>query len=203
MYWTRFIVCVALCFVGAWGCSRTTTNAPQSANGTRQSGTIRQVGASESPSEESTQIPEVSADAWLNCDGPQTLAGLRGNVVLIECWATWCMPCVQGIPHMNEMHARYSEKGLRILSFTNESLAKVQSFQKRARTAIEYPIGAGSSVSEQYGVRSIPHAILVGRDGQPIWQGHPANPKCEEMIVAALNVKTAAVDEEVAGVAEQ
>ncbi|MBS0265165.1 MAG: TlpA family protein disulfide reductase [Planctomycetes bacterium] len=189
------------------GCSKATS--PQAANGVppatgnrrevveaerRGGGAIQQVQSTRAESEADTKIPEVSATAWLNCDGPQTLAALRGNVVLIECWATWCRPCVQGIPHMNEMHAHYADRGLRILSFTDETLAKVQGFQKRSKTPIQYPIGVGSPVSRLYGVRGIPHAIIVGRDGKPIWQGHPGDPSCEDVIVAALNVKTAAVE---------
>jgi len=202
MNWTRLLGCSALSIVVTCGCSNT-TSAPQNANKVRQAGGIKQVGATEAQPEEASEIPEVSAETWLNCDGPQTLAGLRGNVVVIECWATWCGPCVKGIPHMNDMQARYSENGLRILSFTAEPLADVKKFQKRTKTPIEYPIGAGSPVSRLYGVNGIPHAFIVGRDGKPLWQGHPADPKFEQTIVAALDVKTAAVEKAESGASEE
>lgn len=130
--------------------------------------------------------PEVVAADWLNTDTPQSLAGLRGNVVLVEFWATWCGPCVAGIPHLNEMQARLGDQGLRILSFTDEDRRKVEKFQKNAKVPIEYTVGLGSSLSAVYGVRGIPHAFVIGRDGKLAWHGHPADPECEEKIVAAL-----------------
>ncbi len=130
--------------------------------------------------------PEVVAADWINTNGPQTLATLRGNVVLIEFWATWCRPCVAGIPHMNKLQARYGEDGLRILGFTDEDREIVEEFQKKAKSPIEYAIGTGSPLVGEYRVEGIPHAVLVGRDGKLVWEGYPADPECERKIVAAL-----------------
>jgi thiol-disulfide isomerase/thioredoxin len=130
--------------------------------------------------------PEVVAADWVNTDRPLTLAALRGNVVLIEFWATWCRPCVAGIPHMNELQARYGEDGLRILGFTEEDREIVEEFQKNAKSPIEYAIGTGSRLMGEYRIEGIPHAILVGRDGKLVWEGYPADPECERKIVAAL-----------------
>lgn len=131
--------------------------------------------------------PEVVAADWLNTDDPQTLAALRGNVVLVEFWATWCGPCVAGIPHLNELHEKYRGAGLRILSFTDQDRETVEEFQKKAKAPIEYMIGLGSNLFEIYGVTGIPHAFLVGRDGKLRWHGHPAGSDCEVEITAALN----------------
>ncbi|MFN0050676.1 MAG: TlpA family protein disulfide reductase [Planctomycetales bacterium] len=133
-----------------------------------------------------TAPPEISAQDWLNVDGPQSLAELKGNVVLVEFWATWCGPCVQGIPHMNEMHEKYGGEGLRIVSLTDEDRETIESFQKRARTPIDYPIGVGSPSSDTYGVEGIPQAFVVGRDGKIAWEGHPADAECEQAIRKAL-----------------
>jgi thiol-disulfide isomerase/thioredoxin len=133
--------------------------------------------------------PEVVAADWLNTDSPQTLSGLRGNVVLVEFWATWCGPCVAGIPHMNELQKKYHGDGLRVVSFTEENRATVEAFQKGARSPIEYTIGVGSNLDRTYGVTGIPHAFVIGRNGKLLWEGHPATPECEAKIAAALAEK--------------
>jgi thiol-disulfide isomerase/thioredoxin len=131
--------------------------------------------------------PEVTAADWLNTDGPPTLASLRGKVVLVEFWATWCGPCVAGIPHLNELQSKYRAAGLQVISLTDDELATVKDFQKNARLPIKYTVGVGSRLSATYGVTSIPHAFLVGRSGKLLWHGHPS--ECEERIEAALEEK--------------
>ena len=133
--------------------------------------------------------PEVAATDWLNTDGPPTLASLRGKVVLVEFWATWCGPCVAGIPHLNELQKKYRDAGLRILSLTDDNRGTVDAFQKRATSPIEYTVGVGSDLGAKYGVTGIPHAFLIGRSGKLLWHGHPAAPECEEKIDAALAEK--------------
>jgi thiol-disulfide isomerase/thioredoxin len=174
-------------FVGC-GCSNTVTSPPRGAERKSQAPAEQPSRATRNKSqpELGQEPPELTASEWLNIDGPQTLAGLRGQVVLVEFWATWCGPCRDGIPHMNELQAHYGEQGLRILSFTDESRAKVETFQLGAKSPIEYPIGVGSRLSQKYGVTSIPRAFIVDRDGKLRWEGHPAVSDCEKNIVAAL-----------------
>ncbi len=132
---------------------------------------------------------ELAAADWLNTESPPTLAALKGQVLAVEFWATWCGPCVAGIPHLNELQTKYRDRGLKIVSFTDEDRGTVDEFQKRAKSPIEYTVGVGSDLSAKYGVNGIPHALLINRGGKIIWQGHPADPAFEEQIEKALEEK--------------
>ena len=128
--------------------------------------------------------PEIEAADWLALDGPETLAELRGQVVLVEFWATWCPPCRKAIPKLNNLYARYHDRGFTIRALTNENARTVQGFQER--TPMDYPVGIGSRSAFEYGVTGIPHAFLVGKDGRLLWQGHDTS-KLASRIEGALD----------------
>lgn len=131
--------------------------------------------------------PEVAAKDWLNTEKALTLAGLKGKVVVVDFWATWCGPCVAGIPHLNKLHDEYGPKGLVILGFTDQSKAGIARFQKA--TPMKYVIGTGSELSAEYGVNGIPHAFIVGKDGKLAWEGDPNSKEFDKRVLAALNAK--------------
>lgn len=116
--------------------------------------------------------PELRATGWLNTDETPTLESLEGKVVLIDFWATWCGPCVAGIPHLNDLHEKYFKDGLRVLSFTDQSQKGIENFQKT--TTVKYPSAVGSNLHQIYGISGFPHAFLIGRDGKVFWHGNPA-----------------------------
>ena len=128
--------------------------------------------------------PEVVAKDWINVDGPQTVAGHAGSLVLVEFWATWCPPCRDTIPHLNEVFDEYGPQGLNIISLTREDKATVETFMEEME--MKYPIGIESDSGDAYGVEGIPHATLIGADGNVIWDGHPAASEMMEAIKAAL-----------------
>lgn len=121
-----------------------------------------------------TAAPDVTFDAVLNAPAPiETLADLRGSAVLLEFWATWCGPCRAQIPHLNELHGTYAERGLVVLGVNfGEQQAVVEPFVKA--NAIAYPIGFDGAAAKRYGVRGIPQAFLIDPDGTIVWAGHPA-----------------------------
>jgi thiol-disulfide isomerase/thioredoxin len=129
--------------------------------------------------------PEISAKDWMNLKAPLTLASLRGKVVLLEFWATWCGPCVQGIPHLNELERSNVGKGFQLLTLVEEGHQTMDKFIKR--TPVEYPIGLESTALEDYGISAIPHAFVLNQAGKIVWHGHPAEPEMEKAISNALN----------------
>jgi thiol-disulfide isomerase/thioredoxin len=134
-----------------------------------------------------TVPPPVSADAWLNWKGaePPTLENLKGKVVVVEFWATWCGPCIAGIPHLNELHEKHARDGMVLLSLTDQSKAHVEQFMEK--TTMNYTIGTGSTTAGDYGVRGIPQAFIIGRDGTLAWAGHPAHADFDTQLQTALD----------------
>jgi len=115
--------------------------------------------------------PEISAKAWMNAPGKVSLAALRGKIVVVEFWATWCPPCRASIPHLNALHEKWGSKGVVIMGMTDEHKAKVKQFMKKL--PMDYIVGTGSNDSGNYGVRGIPHAFVVDPQGTVVWRGHP------------------------------
>jgi thiol-disulfide isomerase/thioredoxin len=127
--------------------------------------------------------PAISATDWLNTP-PLSLGKLRGKIVVVEFWATWCPPCRKSIPHLVELHKTYRDKGVVLVGLTDESKAKVEPFA--AEMGMTYPVGCGSRSKSAYGVRGIPHAFVVDVAGKVVWRGHPTSAGFEAAIKEQL-----------------
>jgi thiol-disulfide isomerase/thioredoxin len=130
------------------------------------------------------KAPEISAGKWINLEKPVTLEDLRGKVVLVEFWATWCGPCIAAIPHLNELSEKYSGKDFQMLSFVEEGHQTMDRLLRRV--SVKYPIGLESSALEAYGITGIPHAFVIDHQGRIAWDGHSAAPEMEAVITAEL-----------------
>jgi thiol-disulfide isomerase/thioredoxin len=128
--------------------------------------------------------PEISAKEWINLKTPATVKSLRGKVLVLEFWATWCGPCAQGIPHLNELYKKYAEKDVQLLSFVKEGHQTMDRFLQK--TPVSYPIALESTSLEDYGISGIPHAFVVDRAGKIIWHGYPDASEMDKVITAAL-----------------
>jgi thiol-disulfide isomerase/thioredoxin len=127
---------------------------------------------------------EISAKEWMNLKDPPTLATLRGKVVVVEFWATWCGPCVEGIPHLNELQRKYDGKHFQLLSFVEESHQTMDPFLTKRH--VEYPIGLQSSSLDDYGINGIPDAFVIDQNGEIIWHGNSASSEMDKIIAKAL-----------------
>jgi peroxiredoxin len=97
-----------------------------------------------------------------------SLADYRGQVVLLDFWATFCPPCVQALPELQALHTKYGARGFSVVGVTVEDRAAlVQKATSRAK--VTYPILQGTAdVWNGYKVNALPSMILVGRDGNII-----------------------------------
>lgn len=120
-----------------------------------------------------------------------TMEHLRGQVVLVVFWATWCPPCKREIPHLVHLQETYGDLGLTILapSLDQKGLAAIKPFL-RSRPDINYTIiPSGHRLSMAYGgVNRIPTSYLIDKQGRVIEQimGLRSGEELEGLVMAAL-----------------
>ncbi|HYA88424.1 MAG TPA: TlpA disulfide reductase family protein [Nitrospirota bacterium] len=97
------------------------------------------------------------------------LSDMKGRVVLLEFWATWCPPCRASIPGIERLYEKYKDKGVVVLtvSMDDSGWDAVQSFVKE--NGIKYTVLKGNDdVAEKYQVRSIPMLVVIDKEGKVV-----------------------------------
>jgi thiol-disulfide isomerase/thioredoxin len=128
---------------------------------------------SEGDAPPSVPLPAITADGSLG--PPITLGALRGQVVLVDLWATWCQPCRAAMPGLVALGQRDAGRGLRVVAINlDDPVAAAKMF---ADAHWDVPLYWGSAeVSERFGVSTIPHAVVIDRAGvvRGVFRGDPA-----------------------------
>ncbi|HET7212585.1 MAG TPA: TlpA disulfide reductase family protein [Terriglobia bacterium] len=95
-----------------------------------------------------------------------TLKDLRGKVVLVNFWATWCPPCRKEIPDLEALYKRFKGQGLVVLGISDDDATKVKAFARQQK--INYPVllDSGHQVNKLYSVAGIPMSFVYNQDGK-------------------------------------
>ena len=112
-------------------------------------------------------LASVVETDWIQGSGPTGFE--PDKIYVFECWATWCGPCIELIPHVNELHKKYYDQGLRVHGMGwEEDKATVERFVKAKGEGMSYPVaflGEESAFETEWlkaaGVQTIPHAFIV------------------------------------------
>ena len=99
-----------------------------------------------------------------------SLRQLKGKVVLVNFWATWCPPCRKEMPDLNTLYQRFKDQGFVILAISDEEADKVKPFI--AERNISYPVmlDPGRKVNELFQVEGIPKSFVYDREGKLVAQ---------------------------------
>ena len=99
------------------------------------------------------------------------LSQWRGQVVLVDFWASWCVPCRQSFPWMQSMLARHGGQGLVVVAVNvGESRQAADTFIQGFRTDFQYRYDADGKLADALGVDAMPSSILFDREGRPIYR---------------------------------
>ncbi|MDG2424659.1 MAG: redoxin family protein [Phycisphaerales bacterium] len=150
------------------------------------------------------KAPTIKDITWLKGKGVEAFK--PGDSYVVECWATWCGPCIKGIPHLTKLQKQYKGKikimGIAIWQEGDDRLAKVTDFVKEQGDKMDYTVGIekDNSIANNWmkpaGQNGIPCAYLVDKDGRIAWIGHPGSidPVLESYTAGSWDVATFAVE---------
>jgi thiol-disulfide isomerase/thioredoxin len=130
------------------------------------------------------KAPKIIVKKWITPNPPSRDA-FAERVIVVEFWATWCGPCVDAIPHTNELAEKYSKKGALFIALSTDwSSRTVEKFV--SKRTIKYHIGMDNKISRKFHFQGIPTAFVISHTGNVVWQGHPMQRDFETAIIKAI-----------------
>jgi cytochrome c biogenesis protein CcmG/thiol:disulfide interchange protein DsbE len=113
-------------------------------------------------------LGELVPNFTLPSDEGQTtsLTAFRGKIVVLNLWASWCVPCVDEIPSLKQFAARYQDKGVVVVGISrDEDPVAYKEFLAKYQVNFLTLRNASNSVGEMYGTYQIPETYIISRDG--------------------------------------
>jgi peroxiredoxin len=115
-----------------------------------------------------TKAPEIRAVTLDEVPEERTLAEYRGQVVLLNVWATWCGPCEAEMPSMELLHRAYADSGLRIVAVSIDdpgSEETIREFVARYGLTFDILHDPAKNITRAYRITGYPETFVIGRDG--------------------------------------
>jgi peroxiredoxin len=95
------------------------------------------------------------------------LADLKGQVVVLDLWATWCPPCRASLPHLDKLHEQVKDKGVKVFAVNvREEKPDVEQFVEQTKLKTPVLLDSQGEVSEKYKANAIPQTVVIGKDGK-------------------------------------
>jgi len=154
-------------------------------------------------------VPALEGITWLQGDAVKSFDE-KGKVYMLELWATWCGPCVAIIPHVNDLHKKYTDKGLVVVGMNvwEDKIELPTNFLKKQGDAMSYRVAYSDGTKGDFatnwlkpaGVKGIPHAFLI-KDGIILYSGHPGqleDSSIEAMLAGKYDAAAEATKQEAA-----
>ena len=115
-----------------------------------------------------SKAPEFAAATVDATPVPKTLADFRGKVILLNVWATWCVPCVVEMPSIQKLHAEFADRGLQVIAVSVDDAGaeeKIRSFLVEHRLTFLVLHEPSGAIQRAYQTTGVPETFVIGADG--------------------------------------
>ena len=106
--------------------------------------------------ESTLQAPRGAQPSW---------KALKGKVVVLEFWATWCGPCIAAIPHLNELADKFKDEPVQFIAITDQDETVVRPFLRKKPMHAWIGLDTDRSMFKDFGIKGIPHTVVVDQNG--------------------------------------
>ncbi|MCX6213682.1 redoxin family protein [Spirosoma sp.] len=111
-------------------------------------------------------VPTMTFPVLLNAPTQATtLSQLKGKLVLIDFWATWCGPCLEALPHLQELQRQYAQQ-LQVITVTDETPKRIRQYLTARPSNLWVALDSAHAFSRLFPHQLIPHTILISTDGR-------------------------------------
>lgn len=132
------------------------------------SGAVAQATQSDTPDGQRVTVggpaPEFTTGQVIRGPAEISLGAMRGRVVVVEFWASWCSPCIAAMPHIEAMAKEVATEGIAFVAISADEPTKIER-QASGRTDIAWLRDPDGAIARSYGVRTLPHTVVIDAAG--------------------------------------
>jgi len=130
--------------------------------------------------QQKTLAPELSVARWLS--EPSPLGNLKGKVVLLDFWGTWCGPCRRALPQTQALYDEFKGQGFAVVGIhSTQQSETAEAFLRKNNYTFPVALDKDNETAAAYGVTGWPTYVMIGRDGRVLWAPVDLDPVIERL----------------------
>ena len=137
-----------------------------------------------------TKAPEITLEGIYNRESDKipTIASLRGRIIILDFWATWCSPCIAAFPVYNELSIKYKNEGVQFIAITDDPKEKLDNFLAKMKMDLWIGHDEDEKGFDNYQVTVRPQMYIINREGIIVYEGNKVNEEMIEEVIATNTV---------------